>query len=397
MLAAALPLVAFQLVALMLLAFGGEALDAIAGAGAEPSVLPRWSTFWSQSAAEATAPLLVASFILWRWPAGRKYLAALAVADLVLAAPHALRVGPPLGDAHAVFAGLARPGASHFEVLLVCVSPTLGAEVLTTAQEPSPWNKAATDRLWGAIETQACDGLAAPVAYSAALRTPLADALTEGLAQHRPAAARALGCQLMVDNAPPKDDGAERLSWQEVPELRVDPSLERFWLMRVRGPMPPVFVQTSAQLAGSARAVLSAIARARTAEEVTAIVDDPLGRLAGRALPRGGEVAVADFSWPRRDEARVVLRGRGGAVVGLRTAFAVGWHAEQSGRSLPVVRVAGAQVAAVVSDASAGPVELRYAWPHADAGRAAAALGVVLAAGLVIVPARRSRRPQTSG
>jgi hypothetical protein len=137
--------------------------------------------------------------------------------------------------------------------------------------------------------------------------------------------------------------------------------------------------------------LLKGISLSDDAESVVRGIDDPLGRLKGSTLPGGQGVGLVSFDWPRRERATVRLSGEGGAVVGLRTSFQVGWMAEQAGRPLQVVRAAGSHVAAVVPDASHGPVEFEYRLPgrkRAAASVLAGAFALILGLGMPF----RSRR-----
>jgi uncharacterized membrane protein YfhO len=99
-------------------------------------------------------------------------------------------------------------------------------------------------------------------------------------------------------------------------------------------------------------------------------------------------VSIHELSWPVRSQARLELAGAGGAVVGLKTLFQVGWSARQAGHELTVIRAAGAHLAVVVPDAAAGPVELQYRLPGLSLGLVASVAGW-LGIGLVIVLGRR--------
>jgi hypothetical protein len=134
------------------------------------------------------------------------------------------------------------------------------------------------------------------------------------------------------------------------------------------------------------------VATATTVEATLRIVDDPVGRLGASDLSRwaGGGVGGVRAEWKNSGRALVSADGTGGAVLGLRTAFAAGWTARQGDRSVPCVRVAGTQLGAVIDDVSAGTVTFEYRWPRREASTAAGA-GAALALALALGSAARRR------
>ena len=146
-------------------------------------------------------------------------------------------------------------------------------------------------------------------------------------------------------------------------------------------------------LSANEKDAVARVAHARSSSELIRIVDDPLHRLADTTLPSGaGALEVSgehDVS-----SAQVRVSGTGGAVVGLRTPFLVGWEAVQGGRALTVVRIGAYQLGAISQDVAAGPVDFRYRTPSTALGFTAAALGLLLLAGTMVflLKPRRARR-----
>jgi hypothetical protein len=123
---------------------------------------------------------------------------------------------------------------------------------------------------------------------------------------------------------------------------------------------------------------MRAVGRSRTAAEVAAILDDPLGRLPRDARLPGGDTAVDPRLVSQSpDAATVTVSGSGAAVVGLRRAFQVGWAARQDDADLAVLRVGGQSLAAVVPEVSRGPILFTYRLPAFNAGLAISGLSLV--------------------
>src|SRR5205807_1516764 len=121
-------------------------------------------------------------------------------------------------------------------------------------------------------------------------------------------------------------------------------------LFELADPLPKVFVSKAPMLSPNERDAILRIAAAASRSEALQVVDDPLQRLDGAPLPSGKEASVLDAEWSAPDAATVRLAGTGGAVVGLRTPFLVGWTAEQAGEPVPVIRIAGHQLGAAVTN-----------------------------------------------
>jgi hypothetical protein len=143
-------------------------------------------------------------------------------------------------------------------------------------------------------------------------------------------------------------------------------------------PLPLSGIVPKPTLVDDEEELIARLTAARTADEVAGLIDDPTKTFRG-PLWSGEGVAVGVVRVDRVDKATVELQGRGGAIVFLRRSWWPGWRAEQAGRSLPVVRVAGVQLGVVVADASAGSIHLHYAVPGLLPGVACAITGILVA------------------
>ena len=99
--------------------------------------------------------------------------------------------------------------------------------------------------------------------------------------------------------------------------------------------------------------------------------------------------------WTDRARATLTAQGSGGAVLGLRTSYYVGWTAEQAGQALAIVRISGAMLGVVVPDIAAGPVEVAYRLPAASLP--CLLLGIGVLAALAFAAPGRTRRATKSG
>ncbi|MGC4119576.1 MAG: hypothetical protein QM765_34395 [Myxococcales bacterium] len=356
--------------ALLILAIGlvltsADALAQSASPAAPPvPFLPTLSSVLSRGLVQALVPLVGALLVARFAPRRVALLPALLALDLAFAAPSSLQVGPPLGRTASPLARIPSSGAmpNHF-----CIDPELEKGTFFD-EETSAWvGSLRFQKTWGLGELPACDGVTTAIPYSA-LRTRIHYVLESGLRSKSVSAAWVLGCTHVVTAQP----------WpglEIVPMVGAPPGAT---VQRLPAPVTASFVVAAPRLLSEAQ-VLDAMRSARSLDEVASLVDDPLGRLAGRALPvASGGLGIARLTWPRQDEATLALTGTGGGVVGLKTFYQVGWSARQAGRELPIVRAHGVHLAVVVDDAAAGPVELRYRPPHLAAGVASSVVGVAL-------------------
>lgn len=291
-----------------------------------------------------------------RKPAGR-WLAVVILGDLGLAAVGQVHLGPAPAERHSPLARLADGDA------VLCHAAAVSGLTYADAADHSLSEQDAFERDLAVPNTHACDGVRSGVSYSP-VQTRTNAALSDQLdGAHPVAAARALGCTHLVTPRRPPDEPVVVEQWSGSPDVlhgRGGPVRA----VRVPDPVPLVFVVGPAGvLHATEELAVAAVVNTHSAADAVAQLDDPLGR-GPRALPTPGQVDSAELSWPAPHHASIRVAGRGGAVVGLRTAYLVGWVATQAGAELPLLRSAGSMVAVVVEDVSRGPVELRYVPPR---------------------------------
>ncbi|MEW5852964.1 MAG: hypothetical protein AB2A00_29545 [Myxococcota bacterium] len=381
-------MLAFQVALLVWVALNRDALDALvtSGAGAlelaRTAALPSLSDALLRSATMGAVPVFAALLLLWR--ARVAVLPLLLTTELILVAASTVNVGPSLVDAHSPLMVL--PPMSPDPPPVLCHHPDVYERTLGIPDAPGPWGGALLLRLVAAPSVQSCDGLNSGHMYSP-LTSRVRRQLGGGVGRDRSAASRALGCtHLISDRAPREGDTSE----VTVPGFDRITAVMGLRVHAIDDPIPTVFIARAASLKVNEDDVINAIGLSRTAEEVVAVVDDPLQRRPNVPLPDGKGAQVTAREWPSRDHARVTLAGSGGAVVGLRTSFQAGWRAQQDGRELPVVRSSGVHVAAVADDVTAGPVEFRYEVPRWPLAWALACSGLALLLALLMV-GRRAR------
>ncbi|MEW5852965.1 MAG: hypothetical protein AB2A00_29550 [Myxococcota bacterium] len=380
---------AFQLLLMGWLAAHASELESMVEAGLPDEQIARTAHrptlgLMLQNAALAPTLAVVATLILLL--AGRRHLRALPVVltvDLLLAALGTVELGPTLHDVvsplRALNAAAPPPVICHHPSLI-----GLNLGVVGEAGEAPAWNQAFLLRLLDIPSMQACDEVSAATAYSP-LQTRVNRHLSNALERDDTRAARALGCTHLVTTRPFVDPGVRPVN---VPDPGGVFSGVGVHVLALDRPVPETFVVPHPRFVASEEALLTAL---ESTDEPLSLVDDPLGRLpAGAALPSGDGVTVRALRWEQRDHAVLEASGSGGALLGLRTAFHVGWRAEQAGRALPVVRVSGSHVAAVVDDVTQGTVTLRYSPPRLAESASCALAGLTLMA-LQLFLARRRR------
>ena len=326
-------------------------------------------------------------------PRRRTIAGLLLAASVLVVAPQQVQVDAPLAQVPSILSGVVAHtrSAGHLRPM-VCVEPSLERRLFSVSDDDGSLalRRAVAAHTWLAHDTPVLDGLAAPVAYSATARTAVAHALVMEVSVRDARAARALGCTYVVGE-PPAGVGVAALDAStalgpagEFPEgVPVRPFV-------VHDPIPAVFVARAPEATPTEQVVARLLA---DGVEPVSVIDDPLSRGGGRALPSGADVVVKVLDWQRRDHATITLGGAGGAAVGIRTLFIVGWRARQAGVELPLMRASGGFPVAVVDDVARGPVELFYE-PVAT-GRALASfiLGLgALALALSLARRRGSRR-----
>ncbi len=336
--------------------------------------LPSLSTLFFLAMLQGAAPLGAAVALVAVRPTLARSVPLLLCADLFLAAPTAISVGPRLDTVVSPFSALGSRGSD----VLLCHSAEVFKVTVRLKEETGVWSENFSLRALAAPNLSACDGVSSPVAYSV-VQTRLNARLEAALLTRSAAAARALGCTHLVAPQPPADEPSHLIAIPALggPLVRVS---------KIDDPVPAAFVIAAPRLVEGEAELVQLILGAHSASAVLSLLDDPLGRVAqGAQLPGSSDVQV-----DRRPGFNLDLRGSGGAVVGVRTSFQAGWVALQAGRELPVIRAAGAHLAVVVDDVTGGPVRLEYRIPRWRQAVALAAAGVCVA--WVVVLGLRRRR-----
>ncbi|MBN2361444.1 MAG: hypothetical protein JXR83_18480 [Deltaproteobacteria bacterium] len=344
------------------LAEGGRSLSALLATGL------------AQGAAPLAAALALSLLLAGR----RRGIALLVALDLGLAATGELGLGAGLASLRSP---LARAVADTAAPAVLCHHPDLARRRLTIPGTSIDWSTLALRRLLALPNLNTCDGLATGFGYTvfaSAQQLRLQKALGAGL----PAAAHALGCTHLVTLYPTADQTARQI---ELPEFTGGDTLGNALRLYALGDLlAPAFALRRPQWHVDDDSVYAHVVSSTAVDQIVRAVDDPIGRQPPPALPDGAAVGELTVDWPRRDRARVVASGRGGAVIGLRTLFLRGWTARQAGRALPTVRSGGNFAAAVVDDVAAGPIEFEYRPPRLAVGIALSAAGWLALLALVV-------------
>jgi hypothetical protein len=316
----------------------------------------------------AVAPLAVATAVsripLWGW----RLVPWITAVGLAVPALRTVMWGERTADVPALMSTLSqRPGepapviCTDSEMLLLnWIRPQSGLA--------PDWHRALLFKAFSIPEMGACGGVTTSLPYSA-LTTRMQLGLEVQLHARRVAAARALGCSHVLstqswDN--PTLEAVRSPGWAQ-------PGEEGPVLFRLRYPLATAFVVRQPLLVHDDAEIFQHLGLG--APET--VIDDPLSRLEHLVLPDGGGATGAEVRFHSVERADLLVEGKGAAVIGVRTAFMVGWHGRQAGRELPVVRSAGNLLAVVVPDLSAGKVELRYFPPGMARGFWCAFAGLV--------------------
>jgi hypothetical protein len=379
-----------------------EALNAIADA-MRPTAhrpnqpdLPLLSEALSASLLHGLAPLAIALLLLG-FGRLRPYLSMLVALDVLMASPFLLFVGPGVAALPSPLAKFRSNAVRPAEVF--CIHPNVATRFFDIGGRVE-WDQTLAMRQNLMPELQACDGLASGLAYSP-LESSMSVLMLGAVMQYRDFAFRAMGCTHVVLDARRTDSGQGTYATFPI-EVAGIPELTqrgfRVHVLELARPLPMVFVARIAALKTSEAEVLQALGSAASPEVLMGVIDDPLQRLApGASLPHAAADVNAWVEWITADHARIEVTGTGPAVIGVRTSFLAGWQAVQGGHPVAVVRATGNHVAVVI-DASAGPVELRYRAANLGVSAASASFGVVLGAlvfGLALVQ-RKSRREKAT-
>ncbi|MFH1812268.1 MAG: hypothetical protein ABIJ09_26255 [Pseudomonadota bacterium] len=322
------------------------------------ATLPPLEVLWSSASIHAMLALL-ALLILVRLRTWRPTLALLVLWCDVLVAAHSMILrGPSTADLVAPLAVALPP-----EDIVLCHDPDVSRATFAAFSDDPWWQREVFQRSVLLPERQACDGVRAAIPYSP-LITRVQSALTVLGRELSINEARSLACTHIVKAQPVDGSGVVLERMENLPaRARAFASILPP-TYRIVDAIPRSFVVARPRLASSEAELLQGMARASRASEAVAWIDDPGGRLLpGQVLPVGASVHLASVEWSGADRATMTLVGEGGAVVGLRTSFLIGWTAHQGERSVPVIRVSGSVLGVLVDDASAGPVELRYRSP----------------------------------
>ena len=301
----------------------------------------------------------------------------LLVFDLLVGASYSVRTGPRM---------LREGGESMFSSTLkrdpdstLCHTyDVLALQLAIPGEENREWSQAIMARLLSCPNVGVCDGLRLGTPYSAVL-TPARSSLREWLDEGKQAATLALGCTHLISTRFFPHAWFKELP---LPMPKNAPDLYgAIHYYRVVEPLPKVFHSVSPFFFSSTESTLRALSVAKSWQNVSQVIDDPLHRIQGSPLlPAGGGITGEKAAW--ENPSRIVLtpEGSGAAVFGVRTDYAVGWGATQAGQAIPVVRVGGVQLGAWVEDVAKGPVLFEYHAPTFLLSLWISLFGILLAA-----------------
>ncbi len=317
--------------------------------------------YWQAPALLGTALLAGLGPRSWR-----RLVMVLLVLDVALTGFWGLEWGPPIDPVGSVLAE-ARQEVLRENIPNLCFPDRFNGFTFRQGEVSPSYAQLLFKKVHGGPQLNACDGFSNPLHYTV-FENPLNLGLDRALDRGSAAAALALGC-------------THRLQLTPGPSPRLE-------VQTVAEPVGAAFFQPAPELQNRTAGILAAVERARSADEVTRILDDPEGRLkADRFLEATPGVVrgPAQVHWLGPAHAEVDAGGSGSGLVGLRTSYFRGWKAFQGGQPLPVVRVAGNLLGAWTQDAALGPVRFVYqpprsgqAWPAVVGGIFLAALGLAL-------------------
>lgn len=243
----------------------------------------------------------------------------------------------------------------------------------------------------GQNEMQACYGFASPVEYSPAASV-VARTLEHDWMRARPSLVhRALGCDLVFTSAAEDPPGFVAREWSAL--AGVDARfVQSNRVVTPTSPVPHAFVIDAPVVADDDEAVVRAIL---TGEHPSRIVDGARGPRpeVPTSPPIVRAIGIARVSMA---DVAIDVDGEGPGVVVVRQAYRTGFTATQAGAALPVVRVGGMFVGAVVDDLARGPVQFSYRPQHLGAASVLAVVGIALLIALTAPLGRRRRiAPET--
>lgn len=336
-----------------------------------PGVRPEPVGLLLQRGLQATAMVGLLGLVWWRAPKAAPWVLA---ADLLLAAPlHLEGVDPVLAfEAPRAALGDAR-------TTLLCTDPSFPSSRLD-----------APDRDWGLAgvtlvqlmqhkaNLHQCGGPAVPQHYLSSAQAPTVSLWHRWLPQPdtQVQAAVALGCTHLSTR--------EVVHGERVPD-ETPPGIAPP-VVALEHPGDAVVVPEPRLHETAAEAVDAAMVE-QSHTGVLRHLDDPAGAWTGGPLPpAAGGVTVGEASITT-----VSLEGDARGVVVLRRPWWPGWHAEQAGAAVPVLRAAGVRLAVVLE--RPGPVTLTYRPPLLGVGLGLGGLGWMGLLGWAWAARRRGERP----
>jgi hypothetical protein len=317
------------------------------------------------------------------------------VIDLALAAMLIVDTGPSIVDARTID-DMIRPALGDAP-MVICERRSLKDNAYSDG-DALRFNQALFGRKWHVPELQTCDGASSASPYSV-LGTRMHKMLQFGVDEGHVASARALGCQVLVTDAPTDEPDARAIYHGAIGPMTPPATLPEAAhqagpprILLVEDARPRVAIARNPTLIASEEDVLKAlVVIGRTAGAQAAVLDDPLGRYRAPHVPDGAALTSVELEELDTTEAVVTLHGTGGGVVVWNRAFAVGWRAEQGEREIPIVRASGVALAVVVEDVTLGPVTLRYHMPRQALAVGALVVGILLSIVVAFGSVRRAR------
>jgi hypothetical protein len=349
----------------------------------------------SESTGNPTQPqlrdlLTAASFTSAAWmalavgilamPPLRRFLPLVPLAQLLSAVPGEITLGPAL-------TGVTSPLAGQVET--ICLDPRIEERTWSMPGVPEDQSVKQFQRTVGLPDTGACSGLISPVPY-APFQMRTTAIFSHELQRGRVSAARALGCTQAV-LLTGGEGGVER-SWP-VEETKRG-LFAGLHLTDIPDPTPPAFISRDPRLLPE-NDLIPAVLKVSSSASTLSLADDPLHRLTSTSLPGGGAAGTVEATWSSRTAFTLTATGTGPAVLGVRSTFLAGWRAWQGSLEIPVIRIAGQELGAVVPDVALGPVTFRYAVPRLKEAIVCSVIGLLLIVLAIYSVGRTQRKPRS--
>jgi hypothetical protein len=367
-------------IAMTIVAARAGAVDALASqvanaGGSASASLPALSTALNDAGLVSSLLCALALAALLMRPRWSQLAVAL---PMLVAAPGFLPLDRPLLETPATRAALGTP-----EQAMLCHGRHLGSVHVDLPDQPLDVHGNVLPDLNDLLpDLQQCGGPAVPNWYLSSAQAEtvslVRDRLDEATGALGPALA--LGCTHLVTRSKQVTAGYTQLEAE--PPV---PFVGR--LYAIPRPLPGASVAREPLLAASGAEAVERVSSLSIADEVVRVLDDPASAKPA-SLPDGRAVEKASVRWDSPTRGQLRLEGTGGAVAVLKRPWWPGWQARQGSTVLPVLRAAAVQLAVVVPDAAAGPVELEYSPPLASLGIAVFALGAALLAALALLAGR---------